>query len=173
LAITVPRAGFTLLEVLVVLVIISVVISLATLTVDTRQEEVEEQVRRLAAVVRLASEEAVLRSRELALEIKPDGYQFLELAEKEFLPVEDDAVFRQRQLPEGLELSLLLEGEPVDLEAATEVFVEEPEQPPRILLLSSGEITPFELRFLDVYNEVEWVLTGELTGAIEVERGEP
>jgi len=78
-------------------------------------------------------------------------------------------VMRKRLLPEGLELSLLLEGEPAEIVAEEEDGLEGGQQPARIFLLSSGEITPFELRLQDTYTEVVWVVTGELTGAITVQ----
>lgn len=165
------RAGFTLIEVMVVLVIISIVLGIITLNVDTRQDDVAEAVRRLGAVARLASEEAVLRSRDLALQVEPDGYRFLELGEKgAATPLVGDEVLRPRQLPEGLELSLVLEGEPVVLVAEDVSDGKEGQRPARIFLLSSGEVTPFELRIEDPYNDVVWGVAGELTGAITVEK---
>ncbi len=165
------RAGFTLIEVMVVVVIITIVLGIVTLNVDTRQDDVAEAVRRLGAVARLASEEAVLRSRDLALQVEPDGYRFLERDEKgEATPLEGDEVLRPRQLPEGLELSLMLEGEPVVLVAEDASDDKEGQRPARIFLLSSGEVTPFELRLKDPYNDVVWVVAGELTGAITVEK---
>lgn len=163
------RAGFTLIEVMVVLVIISIVIGVITLNVNHRQDDVAEAVRRLGAIVRLASEEAVLRSRELALQVDPDGYRFLELGKDGFVPLQGDEVLRQRLLPEGLELSLSLEGEPVPIVAEEEADGKEGQRPARIFLLSSGEVTPFELRLQDPYTEVVWVVAGELTGAITVQ----
>ncbi|PIY20890.1 MAG: type II secretion system protein GspH [Deltaproteobacteria bacterium CG_4_10_14_3_um_filter_60_8] len=163
------RAGFTLIEVLVVLVIISIVLGVVTLNVDHRRDDVAEAVRRLGAIVRLASEEAVLRSRELAMQVEPGGYRFLEIGKDGFVPVEGDEVLRPRQLPEGLELTLALEGEPVQLVAAEEADGKEDQRPARIFLLSSGEVTPFELRLHDPYTEVVWVVAGELTGAITVQ----
>lgn len=153
---------------MVVVVIISIVLGVITLNVDTRGDDVAEAVRRLGAITRLASEEAVLRSRELALQVEPDGYSFMELGTDGFVPLVGDEVLRQRLLPEGLELTLLLEGEPVQLVAAEEDGQED-QRPARIFLLSSGEMTPFELRLQDPYTEVVWVVTGALTGAVTVQ----
>ena len=68
--------GFTLIEVLVVVVIIGITLSFAVLTVSSGEDEVETEARRFAALVKLAGEEAVLRSRELAVEVQRSGYRF-------------------------------------------------------------------------------------------------
>lgn len=161
--------GFTLLEVMVVLVIIGTIIGIITITVDTRREKVTIAVDRLASLTRLASEEAVLRSRELALEIKPDGYHFLTLGDEGFIPLEGDSLLKERKLPEDLELELYLLGEPVEIDAKKDELSGKVEKPPRILLFSSGEMTPFELRIRDPYTEEEYSVAGEMTGMVSVE----
>ncbi len=163
------RKGFTLLEVMVVVVIIGIVLGIVTITVDTRREKVSDAVDRLASITRLASEEAVLRSRELALEIKPGGYLFLTLGREGFMPLEGDPLLRERKLPEDLELELYLAGEPVEIDAQENDLSGNVERPPRIYLFSSGEITPFELRIRDPYTEAEYSVAGEMTGVISVE----
>jgi hypothetical protein len=92
----------------------------------------------------------------------------MELGTDGLVPLVGDEVLRQRFLPEGLELTLLLEGEAVQLVAAEEDGQED-QRPARIFLLSSGEMTPFELRLQDPYTEVVWVVTGALTGAVTVQ----
>ncbi len=163
------RKGFTLLEVMVVLVIIGTIIGIITITVDTRREKVTNAVDRLASLTRLASEEAVLRSRELALEIKTDGYHFLTLGDDGFIPLEGDSLLKERKLPEDLELELFLAGEAVEIDAEKDEISGKIELPPRIFLFSSGEISPFELKIRDPYSEAEYSVSGEMTGDISVE----
>jgi len=76
-----PRAqrGFTLLELMVVLVIVSIILTFVTLTAggDPRAEQLQRETRRLAALLEMASEEAVLSSQQLAVRFSEEGYEFL------------------------------------------------------------------------------------------------
>jgi len=165
------RAGFTLLEVLVVMVIIGITIGFITLKVDTRRDNLAEEVRRFAALVGLAGEEAVLQTREFGLQVTPTGYFFLQAGANGFVALEGDDVLRARQLPADLEIDLTLAGEPVTLQEAktTTGEGEEGEPPPRIYLLSSGEVTPFELRIRDRHSAVGFLVTGSMTGHLTIE----
>lgn len=148
-----PAAGFTLLEVLVVLVIISVIISFAVLSIDTGPEELRREGSRLASLLDLASEEAVMNGRECRIVLRRHSYSFEQLREGKWQSVEDE-LFRARQLPSDISLQLFLENQEVVLND-----VEDPEtaKSAALLLLSSGEITPFEL-----------TVTGATTGQVRI-----
>ncbi len=136
--------GFTLLEILVVVLIISIVAGLATLAIrENPERRLETEVQRIAALLRLASQEAVLQSRETAIEFESNGYRFLVLENGEWLQA-DDNVFRPRTLPDDMEFEIVIEGERLD-------FGAQRRRDPRVYLLSGGEMTPFELdlRFED------------------------
>ncbi|MBC7983969.1 MAG: type II secretion system minor pseudopilin GspH [Candidatus Obscuribacterales bacterium] len=157
--------GFTLMELLVVLVIIGVVISVASVSVRVlgSDSEIEEQVRRLAVVMTQAKEEAELQGREVGVFLDRSGYEFFlfDARQQTWLPVSDDDLFAARQLPEGLNVRLWMEGREVILKAHGErtatASVEGKEQAstttaasagpsPQITLLSSGEVNSFEVR---------------------------
>ncbi len=131
--------GFTLLEILVVVLIIGIVLSLATLAFrDDTAERLQTEARRLAALITLASQEAVLQGREFALAFAPGDYRFQVLEEAKWVDVRD-TVLRQRRLPEDITAFLEIEGETLP------ATPEDKDQPPRVYLLSSGEVTPFTL----------------------------
>jgi general secretion pathway protein H len=133
--------GFTLIEVMVVLVLISIIVSFAVLSVDTGPEELRREGSRLASLLELASEEAVMNGREYRLILTRRGYSFEQLREGEWLAVEDE-ILRPRELPAFMTLSFILENEPLPLPESTG---DDQKKPPVILLLSSGELPPFEL----------------------------
>jgi len=103
-------AGFTLLELLAVIVIIGIIISFASLSIGQNSSRiVQDEAERLHGLIQLAGEEAVLQGRELALEFDHDRYRFLELGKEDWQPVEEDDLLRERPLPEAVELELFLE----------------------------------------------------------------
>lgn len=135
------QCGFTLLEILVVLVIIGIVTSMAVLNIgDRRGDVLKEESRRLSALIDLARNEAILESREYGLGLWRGHYQFYELDEdtEKWAPLTSDKQLRPRDLPETIEPVLEIENQEIVLNA------EAPEKP-QILLLSSGETTAFRL----------------------------
>ena len=86
--------GFTLLEVLVVMIIIGVVVSFAVLSINTDDKSLDEESQRLQALIKLAGQESVLQSKELALQFDEDGYEFLAFDGKQWQPVADDEILR-------------------------------------------------------------------------------
>jgi len=154
--------GFTLLELLAVIVIIGIIISMATLSIGQNTSRiVQDEVERLHGLIRLAGEEAVLQGRELALEFNRDRYRFLESDGKDWLPVEEDPMLRERPLPDAVELTLMLEG--------IETSFEDKKNLPRIFILSSGELTPFN-RTLKIAEGEEYSLQGLINGKLVLTR---
>jgi general secretion pathway protein H len=149
-------AGFTLIEVLVVLVLIGIIISFAVLKVggDRRADELDRSARTFAAVLELASDVAISRSEEWGVRVDAEGYRFVVLgqdkqdgkrdkaAQNKWIDVENDPVFRARAWDRGMRVELELEGRDALLEDA-----DKEEDKPSILLLSSGEMTPFVATF--------------------------
>lgn len=156
------QAGFTLLELMAVIVIIGIVISFASLSIGQNSSRiVQDEAERLHGLIQLAAEEAVMQGRELALEFNRDRYQFLELGSNGWQRVEQDKMFRERILPENVELELTLEG--------AEAGFADPDNLPRIFILSSGELTPFSLSLSA--DEVEtYSLQGSINGKLVLVR---
>ncbi len=152
------HSGFTLLELLVVLVIIGVMLSVISFTVggnEHRQLRVEAQ--RLHALVALAAQEAVLKTRQLAMEVEDNGYAFLTLADDgKWLPLDEPDSLRRRQLPEGVSMKLTLEGPQPETD-------DEETTPPRVWILSSGEMSPFSIT-LRYQEGAPYELTGDMLG---------
>ncbi|MFC1524058.1 type II secretion system minor pseudopilin GspH [Thermodesulfobacteriota bacterium] len=161
--------GFTLLELMVVLFIIGIIIGAATLSVDTRDEDIATEARRFAALVELASDEAVLKAEEYAVQFDPEGYGFTAFTENGWAEMEDIEIFRRRKLPDGLDVELFLEGERVDIDPDG-FFDEEDEDRnrPRIYLLSSGEVTPFEYILQDAFSPTGYLVKGDSLDGISV-----
>jgi general secretion pathway protein H len=151
------QRGFTLIEVMVVIVIIGVLINFVTLSIgrNSPQDQLKTEAQRLSSLIGLASEEALLRSALIGVDISEEEYSFLRLEEGVWHPM-DDNLFRPRQLPEGMEFSI----------ASTQQEGEDDEEKniPEIILLNSGEMTPFELKLSSDSTESYYRLTGDEMG---------
>ena len=140
-------SGFTLLEMLVVLIIVGVIVGGAMISIsDPGIDKIREERQRLMALVELAQEEAILQSRDVGIGFWRDGYAFFqptgtlnEAGEAVWAQLEDDDTLHQRNLISGMQLHLKLEG----IEAVMDAV---PVNRPQVAILSSGEITPFELK---------------------------
>lgn len=160
-----PCRGFTLLELLVVLVIIGIILSFAVLSVGDGglEQQAEEETRRLAALMDLAAEQAILESRELGMVFLPSGYRFVTHVVEAWQEINDDTLLRPRTLPEGLHIELFLEALPVELNRRQQGVLT-----PHLILFSSGERTPFRLTIESDSHPAPLQLSGELFGKVKV-----
>lgn len=159
------QRGFTLLELMVVLVIIGVLLSFVGLSTggDSRAEQMQREATRLVALIDMASEQAVLRSEQLAIRFGDGDYEFMLLQAGKWAALQDDGPLRGRELPRGIELRLELEeNPPPGLQA-------EDAEAPQVFLLSSGEMTPFTLTFSAPESEQRYVVKASLLGRLELE----
>ncbi|MGA9854190.1 MAG: type II secretion system minor pseudopilin GspH [Gammaproteobacteria bacterium] len=168
--------GFTLIEILVVLVIISIitavaVLSLGSLGSNPATKHVAEQ---LADLTDLVSQQAVMRGQQYGLLIAPHSYTFLLYDGQNWSPVQDDDLLRARQIDSSVTLSLQLEGTAIILPTDdqqtgnSEMDSEKQELKPQIMLLSSGEITPFKITVSGSDQSLPYIITGDLLHGIRL-----
>jgi general secretion pathway protein H len=144
--------GFTLLEILVVIVIIGVMVSMATLSIGVlgADREVKEEAERFWAVLRQAREEAELQAIDVAIFVGQTDYEFLrfDTRRNEWTPIVEDKLYAQRTLPEGLRFRLWLENREIVLKPGLPDRSKKDESqkwPPQVTVLSSGDVVPFEM----------------------------
>lgn len=108
------QSGFTLLEIMVVVILIAVSATYAVVRLDRSSDDIAElEARRFARLVEHARDESILSGRPFAVQVDPvaRSYTFLHHV-REWTPVEDDDVFRRRVLPEDLELDFESSSDP-------------------------------------------------------------
>lgn len=159
--------GFTLIEVLMVLVIIGVIIGLASLAFgDNRAAELRREAQRLQAVLNLATEEAIVKSRVLGVRVDADGYRFFILDDNQaWLPLEHDREFAVHQLPRPLELTLLTDARAV----TTSRSGEGSKETPHAYFFATGELYPaFELILQHPDLDTAYRLEARIDGKVEL-----
>jgi len=179
--------GFTLIEILVVVVIIAVMVSAAAVAVTVlgRDTEVQDQTKRLWAVLNQAKEEAELQSRNFGLLIDATGYEFVEFDARRWAwePLVDDELLRPRTLPPGVSMALKLEGREVVLkpraerkgtaasgapaDSTTSVSLADADLAPHIMLLASGDVNSFDVRIEREGADYSWHVHSKPDNSIE------
>ena len=178
--------AFTLIELLVVIVIVGIVSAVALLSFGILGDDrnLQREARRMGSLIELANDEATMQGRDYGLEIMQSGYRFVEHDPftEQWHEIIGDETLRPRQLEEQMEFELFLEGRRILLEedaAVTERDEDEDENDtnrsliedyiPHVLILSSGDITPFELRIVRQPDRTEITMTMSLLGEFEIQ----
>jgi len=161
--------GFTLIEILVVLVIMAVVISLAVLSFGTtgRDAQLDEESRRIQGLVDILHERALLEGRDFGLRIEPAGYGFAVYSPDRdlWLPLTDEREFRHRDLPKGVTFQLELDSVTVVLKPVDQGLSSgNAPPPPQVAIAASGEGTPFRLTLLRDATQARAAVSGDVFG---------
>ena len=180
----VKPSGFTLIEVMLVMVLIGVIVSAVTFNPfnNRPEDQLEAASARFTGIFTIAAEYGLLNNVELGLVIEKDSYQFLAYDGDKWQVIKEQDIFSPESLPEGIELKLELDDLPIAeedrLDDDSSFFEqeeddyrdEEKEKPliPQIFLLSGGDITSFKLIFsfnksFDLEREVEYQVIGLFT----------
>lgn len=175
-------SGFTLIEVLVVVVIIGIVSAIVMLGLGNLRDdrELQTEARRMTSLIQTVSDEAMLEGRDFGLELLRGGYRFVEHdpLTDQWHEVLGDDLLRPRSLKEDTEIELYLEDKSVllDVEAAETVPANDTgssqDYLPHVLILSSGEITPFNLELVRDVDHRSVGVSVSAAGEIEVNTDE-
>jgi len=174
-------AGFTLLELLVVVFIIGIMAAMFTLSVGVAggtDRELRRESERLETLLALALEDATFQSRELGLRLYPRRYEFsvydrgdpFDAADDQWVPIEDD-VLAPRELPMAFEFELDIEGRTVNLERSKKDV--EKRYEPQLFIFSSGDFSDaFVIRLRSVEEDRDYTLAVTMEGETKLTRGD-
>lgn len=132
--------GFTLIEILIVILIISIVSSIAALTISrNQQKQYEYLAKSLAHLLTLAEEEAMLRPRTLGLAFTKESYQFFEYQNQvgknqPRWSAMTDKIFGKHVYGSNIKLVVKVENKTVALDGQ-----------PHLIISESGDIAPFTI----------------------------
>ena len=131
--------GFTLVEIMVVLVIIGITLGMVSLNaMPSPRQNLQAEASRIALLLQLARDEAIVRNRLVACEADSEHYRFLVRNEGGWEPVTQDDLLRERPFKGGpVDLSI----EPPGAGTGTPMritFGREPVDKPFVLSLGIG-----------------------------------
>lgn len=183
------QRGFTLLELMVVILIVGVMVTFASLSIGSRvnEDKLENEARRAEAILKLASEEAEAKGVEIGLRFTEGGYRLLTLdSSRKWQDYEPSGPLRRRSFQLPFMLDLRVDGRPVRLppELTPEQEQELAESAvlksgrdndaqnltPQVMLLSSGEITPFTLQLTAPGLTAAYRIEGDVLGRVKLTR---
>src|ERR1700744_748176 len=132
--------GFTLVEILVVMLIIAAVISLTVLSVNStgRDSQLDEESRRIEGLV---------------------GW----------LLMDQEREFRHRELPKGIGFQLQLDSQTVVIKPIDRNLTNGDPPGPQVAIAASGEGTPFRLILLREATQAKAVVDGDAMGKVSRE----
>ena len=159
---TSKQSGFTLVEIMVVLVVLGLFAGMGILTLGQSDHLIlESEAKRLFEVVKLAQEEAIMHGSEIGLTVQADKYYFSRLQENKWLKLTDDQQLGEHKIAGGIDLELRIEDDQV-------IHLSDPETEfPEIVLLSSGEITAFEINLKQQSKQTtRYQIIGQDSGAV-------
>lgn len=155
--------GFTLLEVMLVLLLVGILASAVVINFsgNSPEQRLEKEVLRFSQVFQFIADSAQLRQQEWGLVVAAGQYAFVYYQADGWQWAQQPAAAKAYTLPEGITLTVELEGLPGDelsllsqleWEAAAEDLevtgdAASPPPLPQVFILSSGEVSPFRLTF--------------------------
>ncbi len=189
--------GFTLIEILVVIVLVGISVSVVVLNIPIRNDgdTLNEEAERLQQLLRFAHEQAVIRSEEYGVRFYKTGYRFMQYdsQQEQWIDIASSRLLRSRQLDEQYQLDLYIDQLPVEIpdsEQDDPVIEEEDDKLktigssllspqtdeedkilPQVFLLSSSELMPpFEVRLRIPGSDYERLLTGTAEGTYQLNK---
>jgi general secretion pathway protein H len=141
----VGAGGFTLVEILVVVVIIAVLSAglLLSISLTGRDRDLEKESERFYTLLNYAREQAELQTREYGVILQDDSYEFVsyDVHRGVWRSLFEDDVLRLRKLPYGLDFKLVVDTRPVILKKPADAK----DKTPQLMIFSSGDLTQFEV----------------------------
>jgi general secretion pathway protein H len=162
-----PGSGFTLIEILVVVLVVSVLMGLVvgSFTGVDKEQELQGFAERLALKIEMARDKALQSNREWGVYIDKDGVRFAEFDE---INAEWQDRIERPFNNDSYSQSVDIRVEATEFEGQ---LLGEEKELPKIVLFSSGETTPFEIEIEPRdWDTRPWLLSSDGFGRTDIAR---
>jgi general secretion pathway protein H len=157
------HGGYTLIEILIVMLIISIVGVASLLTISAnKNSRLETYAKQLSNLITLAQQQAMLEPAVLGLMIQKQTLTFYEYQQaidakhkSTWVPL-TDTVLKPHRIPKEIELQLRI--------AEQSVSTQSPD--PQLVISSSGDVTPFHIYVGEKNKSPLYQVTGQEDGSI-------
>jgi len=141
---TVLKQGFTLIEILVVVVIISIltVMGVQMLNSGSVERNLQQHGRILQSALKYACDQATLQNRPYGLKLTTNAYLFSEFANQNWLDLDSQVTLTMQELTDGSFFSLKIDDSSV-------VLKDEELDAPQIICDAAGQLSNFEILISD------------------------
>lgn len=138
--------GFTLLELLVVLVIVGILFSFAALSLSAHPDPTKQEAYQVQQLLNLALEDAILRGQIMGWTLTEQEHNFSRFKNQQWLALKQDNLLRNYKLNPELEYHLEIDGLPAVTLATTL---------PQVIFYPDATLSNFELtvQLKNTFNE--------------------
>lgn len=161
------QLGYTLIEILIVIFIISIVSGVALLSIGHNQnKQVEYFANQLSQTITLVQEQAILESSVFGLSFNQYQYQFMNYKadtpkdKNPWVPLKNDRLLGKKMIPTHLEVQLELAKQRINFDE------EELANSPQIIISPNGDITPFLITIGRKSSKPSYAIVGNENGRI-------
>lgn len=173
------QRGFTLVEMIVVVVMIGFLAGTLMIRAGAFSQgdrKLREELRRFDVLFHVAWEQAQIEGRTIGIKIDRDRISFYSYdpLNRSWATMENDDLFKTREFSDGIELDLRMENQSVELPTGEDDEESDSDINPQILLMASGEATPFSLYAEADFTDIDFELVVDVLGdteLIEYDRG--
>lgn len=160
------QKGFTLIELIVVVTLAGIIVAgvLLNSSLINPHQKFITMTNKIAKLMHHAHQQAELSNENYALSLTKKGYVFLVFQGDSWAAMTKKPLIAA-DIPERYKLELTIDNKLVDR-------LKKDEFNPHVLLLASGEMSPFEWTFSDLDNDLEIIITGVYNGKLNIQQKE-
>ena len=131
--------GFTLVEIMVVMVIIGITLGMVSLNaIPNQRQNLQAEAQRIALLLQLARDEAIVRNRLVAFEADTEHYRFLVRNDTSWVAMPEDDLLRERAFKSSPVVLTIDPPQTTPSNPMRITFGREPVDKPFVLTLTEG-----------------------------------